>query len=1430
MDYGWLTPATADMPAIHIYNSILTAERFITEEVAYPTNNLNVIWPDDSNGDTSYFSPGDLMIHVTSASQWSEATAIHEYGHHHNHFYYSTPLPSPDYCDPAMNCDTNPPDDCGHCLWCSENQNDAWSEGWPDWLADVVTRDFPNRYTFDDGTPFTALFPLSHESPRTCNNTFQNPLTTEGFVAALLTDIEDETQDDHDDDPDVGTVSRDGVFDLMCLGIEEIFFVTYEREPTTVAAFIDAFRVEYPPHAADLWATAYNVGGDAYVSSFPEDTEPPGLVSGLFSPTHPVGIGGSLPCITFEFDAASDDVTGANRYSWVLTQNPAGEEPDEFIEFVRTTDRCRIEGTAPAPGLGEWYLSIKARDNSGSVPGGMTGTWSEQFATYGPFEILDCNNTGQMGICDIDCSHTGTFGGACSYIVSPCNALAECVESSTDCNGNLRPDECDINEGFSEDCDVNFIPDDCQEMKHFFTEADPPEGFDWGLSSNWEEGIIPQDGDSVCIPDDASVVTVVYKEEDTVLRNMGCFKNFIMAGAVFPAQFPRPDLDFDENSFIQGDFQMEGRSTLTVNDRLYIDGRFIWKDGDIHGNGVTEVGEGVSLSTSSVSLVNGELKLLSGDSFSSGPRIVLQSGADITIRPSATYTYEGDSAIFDGGSGLIDLDGALIRSAGDGTASVLTPIDNSGVIHVQTGELVLSRASTHTGDLLGDEGTTLGFGGNHTLTQSSTLVADTVEFISGTSMDHGTVNISDTINGTGAIWTFAEDANIISYGDHLYVERGRVNFLAPADASIDLQTITITTGGESSGQVDFNTGQPVNVEDFTMTKGTLWGPNPINVSGNFSWTNGSFRAGGAMTANGPVVFNATSSSRNLNRILNITDQAVFNSAFGMSSAGRVNIYPGVVVNMPFNSGGIGGGVFDNNGETVLRTSGDGEISISGKIINNGLFHNQTGTLSFATHALAGGSTYTGDILSDPGAILKFAGAGHDLQTPSTMTAESLVLSANSSTCHGSVDISDSIYCDGCAWTFAPDANIIDYGNDLRVERGVLRIESPTDRAISFDTVTIEVNFNGSSLYFDTGQPVNINTLRLLNGNSLLGGSSPINIADQFTWNNGNIFAGGTIISDGNTTINPTSNARTLSRPFINNGLMTFVGGFSLGGSGRIDNSSTGVIDFQYDFRTVTNRTINNAGMIMRTANDGTSLLQNVDINNSGTIDVQQGTLEITTALFTQTTGNTIINAGTTLDLSTSDPFALDGGSLIGTGSLIGDVENNGGEVMPGFSAGELTIDGDYTQGVSGSLHIEIGGVNDGMFDVLTVTGTANLAGALNVELIDGFVPDSTDSFVILTGSQVIGTFDSIVVPDNYEVIYNATNITINASAPSVDLNGDGLLDLHDFRLFQTCFSGVGNPPPGSCPVDVNADLDTDGDVDLDDYEILFVASKSTTID
>ena len=91
---------------------------------------------------------------------------------------------------------------------------------------------------------------------------------------------------------------------------------------------------------------------------------------------------------------------------------------------------------------------------------------------------------------------------------------------------------------------------------------------------------------------------------------------------------------------------------------------------------------------------------------------------------------------------------------------------------------------------------------------------------------------------------------------------------------------------------------------------------------------------------------------------------------------------------------------------------------------------------------------------------------------------------------------------------------------------------------------------------------------------------------------------------------------------------------------------------------------------------------------------------------------------------------------------------NSGGINPGDTVGTsgiFTIDANYTQLTSGTLFIELGGLNPGEgYDQLVVTGTAQLGGKLDVSVINSFEPQVGETFERLTDNIFKGTFDKIV--------------------------------------------------------------------------------------
>ena len=148
---------------------------------------------------------------------------------------------------------------------------------------------------------------------------------------------------------------------------------------------------------------------------------------------------------------------------------------------------------------------------------------------------------------------------------------------------------------------------------------------------------------------------------------------------------------------------------------------------------------------------------------------------------------------------------------------------------------------------------------------------------------------------------------------------------------------------------------------------------------------------------------------------------------------------------------------------------------------------------------------------------------------------------------------------------------------------------------------------------------------------------------------------------------------------------------------------------------------NNTGTTQVT-NGATLNVTSTNATNSGVVNVQGGGTANFSGL-TQTAGLTQVDGVLNL---VNAPLALKGGVLDGSGTINGNVVNTNGIVSPGDSPGTLTINGNYTQGSTGTLNIEF---TNSLHDLLNVSGIATTGGILDVNYID------TSAFTGLVGSQ-----------------------------------------------------------------------------------------------
>ncbi len=209
---------------------------------------VRAFWPEVLDR-TFYRGPIPLVdeggISVAQGATWNEGVIYHEYGHHVLQHFAESPMP--DYNN--GNCDGTFFFEAGHCMWLSEKGFVHWTEGWPDFLGEVVARAYGKDTTISSvyGNLEDLPHPGAHADPDHAN--------TEGYTAAILLDAWDgvRTSEDHD-----GNGSRD----RLDAGFGAIWNVvdTYDPKPfdggwnhvRTIDQFLEGFDARNPLLASRL--------------------------------------------------------------------------------------------------------------------------------------------------------------------------------------------------------------------------------------------------------------------------------------------------------------------------------------------------------------------------------------------------------------------------------------------------------------------------------------------------------------------------------------------------------------------------------------------------------------------------------------------------------------------------------------------------------------------------------------------------------------------------------------------------------------------------------------------------------------------------------------------------------------------------------------------------------------------------------------------------------------------------------------------------------------------------------------------------------------------------------------------------------------------------------------------------------------------------
>ncbi len=184
---------------------------------------------------------------------------------------------------------------------------------------------------------------------------------------------------------------------------------------------------------------------------------------------------------------------------------------------------------------------------------------------------------------------------------------------------------------------------------------------------------------------------------------------------------------------------------------------------------------------------------------------------------------------------------------------------------------------------------------------------------------------------------------------------------------------------------------------------------------------------------------------------------------------------------------------------------------------------------------------------------------------------------------------------------------------------------------------------------------------------------------------------------------------------------------------------------------------------------------------------------------TQTGGTTDLESGGSIIAQTG--FDVSGGSLIGTGTIKGDVTLSGNAILsPGHSPGIYNITGNLTLGPNTTTVIQLAGTDPTApdYDQVKVSGEITFGGTLQIERLNPsnfssdpplFEPNAGDVYSIFTYETRSGDFATITGQDLSTASQDPENVYLYAAFQGGDLN---LLAANEHFVTTTATTGAGS--------------------------------------
>ncbi|HSJ01609.1 MAG TPA: choice-of-anchor tandem repeat NxxGxxAF-containing protein [Verrucomicrobium sp.] len=202
-------------------------------------------------------------------------------------------------------------------------------------------------------------------------------------------------------------------------------------------------------------------------------------------------------------------------------------------------------------------------------------------------------------------------------------------------------------------------------------------------------------------------------------------------------------------------------------------------------------------------------------------------------------------------------------------------------------------------------------------------------------------------------------------------------------------------------------------------------------------------------------------------------------------------------------------------------------------------------------------------------------------------------------------------------------------------------------------------------------------------------------------------------------------------------------------------------------------------------------------------------------------GTTDFKLQTGVVTATGGVVVLQGGSVSGVGTIVGDM-TNGALVSPGNSPGIINLTGNYTQLSTGTLNVEVSGAKAGQYDRLLVDGRGFLSGNLNVVLLGDAIRtlNGREQLVVMSSTgPLTGTFANVVSGTRISVADGLASFLVTVSGTEIILSDFKPLDtdsdgLPDYWMQENFGSATASAENFSLPT---SDADGDGKGNADEY-------------